>query len=102
MNGPSFQVESNSLVAHARTVDEIGDGIMAAADASRTVQTDTGAYGQLCQIVPALLNGLQQAMADGMATAAESAHETADSLRSVAAAYDDADAAAADRLRNTR
>jgi hypothetical protein len=52
--------------------------------------------------MPALLNGLQQTMVDGMATAATSARETADALRSVAAAYDSADHATAERLRNTR
>ncbi|MCM4082016.1 type VII secretion target [Paractinoplanes hotanensis] len=102
MSGPAFQVDSTALGAHARTVDSIGDGLTTAADAGRTVQTDTGAHGQLCQFVPTLLNQLQQAMADGMITAATSAHETADALRSVAAAYDSADHASADRLRHTR
>lgn len=73
-----------------------------AADAGRAVQTDTGAYGQLCQFVPALLNQLQQAMVDGMTTAATSVHEIADALRSVAAACNSADTVAADRLREFR
>jgi hypothetical protein len=98
----SFQVDSASLVAHAGEVDGIGDGLTTTAQAGRTVQTDTGAYGQLCSFVPALLNGLQQAMVDGMTTAAESVHDTAGSLRSVAVAYDAADSNSADRLRNTR
>jgi len=102
MSGPAFQVDSASLGAHASTVDHISDGLTAAAEAGQAVQTDTGAYGQLCQLVPAVLNQLQQAMVDGMVTAAASAHETTDALRSVAAAYDSADNASADRLRNTR
>jgi hypothetical protein len=97
-----FQVDAASLVSHAGEVDTIGDGLTAAAQAGLSVQTDTGAYGQLCQFVPALLNGLQQSMVDGMNTAAGSAHDTADALRSVAASYDTADSNAADRLRNTR
>jgi hypothetical protein len=56
----------------------------------------------LCQFVPDLLSGLQQDLIDGMETAARSAHETADTLRSAAASYDTADAAAADRIRNAR
>jgi Excreted virulence factor EspC, type VII ESX diderm len=102
VDASEFQVDPASLAAHAATVDRVGDGLTAAADAGRTVQTDTGAYGQLCQFVPALLNGLQRAMVDGMATAAGSVHDTAESVRSVAADYGNADAAAADRLRNTR
>lgn len=98
----AFQVNSASLVSHAGEVDGIGDGLASAAQAGRTVLTGAGAYGQLCQLVPALLNSLQQDMVDGMNTAAETVHETADSLRSVAAAYDTVDGSAADRLRNTR
>jgi hypothetical protein len=98
----AFQVDSASLVSHAGEVDTIGDGLTSAAQAGQTVQTDTGAYGQLCQFVPALLNGLQQSMVDGMNTAAGSAHDTADALRSVAASYDTADGTAADRIRNAR
>lgn len=97
-----FQVNAASLVAHATEVDRIGDGLTTAAGAGEIIRTDAGAYGQLCQIVPALLNDLQQAMIDGMTTAAGSVHETADSLRSVAAAYDAADRNAADRLKGTR
>jgi hypothetical protein len=102
MSGPAFQVHSASLASHASRVDRIGDGLADAADTSRAIQTDTGAYGQLCQFVPALLNELQQAMVDGISTAAASAHETGEAVRSVAAAYDRADAAATDRLRTTR
>jgi hypothetical protein len=102
MSEPAFQVDAASLASHAHTVDGIGDHLATAAEASRVVQTDTDAYGQLCQLMPALLNGLQQAMVDGIATAAGAAHQTADAVRSVAAAYDGADTSAADRLRNTR
>jgi hypothetical protein len=102
LSGPALQVDAASLVAHARAVDDVGDGLTTTADAGRAVQTDAGAYGQLCQFVPALLNELQQAVVDGITTAAASVHETADALRSVAAAYDGADTTAAERLRSTR
>jgi hypothetical protein len=98
----TFQVNAADLVSHAAEVDRIGEGLTLAAQAGDAVRTDAGAYGQLCQIVPALLNGLQQSMVDGMNTAATSAHDTADSLRSVAASYDTADGNAADRLHGTR
>jgi hypothetical protein len=102
MTGGQFQVNSADLVAHAGQVDGIGDGLATAQQAGEAVRTDAGAYGQLCQIVPALLNGLQQQLIDGIATAARAAHDTADSLRAVAADYSGADSSAADRLRNTR
>jgi hypothetical protein len=98
----AFQVNAASLASHAGEVDAIGDGLTAAAQAGQAVQTGAGAYGRLCQFVPALLNGLQQSMVDGMTTAAGSAHDTADALRSVAASYDATDRGAADRIRNAR
>lgn len=96
------QVNSADLVAHAGQVDGIGAGLTVAQQAGAAVQTDPGAYGQLCQFVPALLNVLQSQVIDGIATAATSVHDTADALRSVAAAYDSSDSNAADRIRSTR
>ena len=53
-------------------------------------------------LVPALLNGLQTDLIDGIGSAVTAAHDTADALRSAAADYDAADGNAADRLRKTR
>ena len=44
----AFQVDPAALVTHADEVDRTGDGLTTAAQAGRAVQTDTGAYGQLC------------------------------------------------------
>jgi Excreted virulence factor EspC, type VII ESX diderm len=96
------QVDAAALVSHAAEVDRIGGGLTTVARSGEAAGTGIGAYGRLCQFVPVLLNGLQQAMVDGMATAAESVHDTASRLRSVAAAYDAADGTAVIRLRNTR
>ena len=96
------QVNSADLMAHAAQVGVVGDGLTLAAQAGGAVRTDAGAYGQLCQFVPALLNVLESQVADGIETAAGSIHDTADALRSVAAAYDSSDSNAAERLRNTR
>ncbi|GIM89746.1 type VII secretion target [Paractinoplanes toevensis] len=100
----SGQVHVNSadLVSHAGHLDGIGDGLDQARQAGAVVRTDSGAYGQLCQIVPALLNILQTQVIDGISTAATSVHDTAEQVRAVAADYDTSDGNAADRLRNTR
>ena len=96
------QVNSAALMAHAGVVDRIADGLTIAVRAGEAMHTGAGAYGVLCQFVPVRLNGLQQAIVDGMATAAGSVHDTADRLRSVAAAYDTSDGNAVGRLRSTR
>ena len=102
MSEGQFQVKSSDLVSHASEVDGIGDGLDTAKRAGEAVRVDTRAYGQLCQFVPALLNGLQITLIDGIGSAVTAAHDTADALRSTAADYDAADGNAADRLRKTR
>jgi|SRR4051812_23912938 hypothetical protein len=102
MSGEQFQVKPSDLVSHAAEVDGIGAGLGVARQAGEAVRVDTGAYGQLCQFVPAILNGLQTHVIDGIGSAVTAAHDTADALRSTAAGYDTADGNAADRLRNTR
>ena len=96
------QVNSADLVSHAGQMDGIGDGLSTAQKAGAAVRTDAGAYGQLCQLVPALLNLLQDNAIDGIAAAATSVHDTANALRSTASDYDGSDGRAVDRIRNTR
>jgi hypothetical protein len=102
MSEGEFQVRSSDLVAHARDVDGIGDGLDIAKRAGGAVRVETGAYGQLCQFVPALLNGLQTRLIDGIDSAVAATHDTANGLRATAADYDAADGNAADRMRGTR
>lgn len=102
MSEGQFRVKSFDLVSHASQVDGIGDGLDTAKLAGEAVRVDLGAYGQLCQFVPALLNGLQTTLIDGIGRAVTAAHDTAEALRSTAADYDSTDGNAADRLRKTR
>ena len=102
MSEGQFRVKSSDLVAHAAEVDGIGDGLDTAKQAGATVRVDTGAYSQLCQFVPSILNDLQTTVIDGIGSAVTAAHDTADALRSTATGYDAADGNAADRLRKTR
>jgi len=102
MSGDQFQVKASDLVSHATEVDGIGVGLSVAQQAGEAVRVDKGAYGQLCQFVPAIVDGLQTHLIDGIGRAVAAAHDTADALRSTAADYDTSDSNAADRLRNTR
>jgi hypothetical protein len=96
-----FQVSTSALVSHAAEIDRIGDGLDTAKQAGAAAQVDSGAYGRLCQFVPALLNDLQAQVTDGIGSAVTAARDTADALRSTAADYDMSDGNAADRLRKT-
>lgn len=85
-----FQVSTSDLVSHAAEVDRIGNGLDTAKQAGAAVQVDSGAHGQLCQFVPALLNNLQARVIDGVGSAVTAARDTADALRSTTANYDTA------------
>jgi Excreted virulence factor EspC, type VII ESX diderm len=96
------QVSPADLVSHARKINRIGDGLTMAQQAGAAARMDSRAYGMLCQIVPALLDALQDKAIDGIAAAATSAHDTADAIRATAADYDGSDNRAATRMRNIR
>lgn len=100
--GDRVQVISADLTRHGGRLDGIADTLATAQQAGQAVRLGAGAYGQLCAMLPALLDGLQQVLVDGIGTAAHSVRDTAGRVRIVADAYDGADgrsAAAFDLLR---
>jgi hypothetical protein len=96
------RVNAADLVSHASEIDRIGDGLITAQQAGVAVRVDSGAYGKLCQIVPALLNILQDQVINATSTAAQSAQDIADAVRATAAGYDSSDSRAATRIRDAR
>ncbi|MEV4770455.1 type VII secretion target [Micromonospora humida] len=103
--GDGIRVDPDDLNRHAAHLDRCADSLDTAGRAGRHVQLDADAYGQLCAIMPALLDGLQQTLIDGVGTAAGSVRDTAAKLRSSAAGYRAADTRAArhlDRIRDGR
>jgi hypothetical protein len=96
------RVSTRERVGHAGQIAGIGDQLATAQQAASAVRVDSGAYGKLCQFVPALLNTLHDQMIDGIAAAACSAHDTAEALHSVAADDAGSDDRAADLERAVR
>lgn len=99
------EVTSGELTRHAGRLDGIADALGTAQQAGQAVRLGTGAYGQLCAFLPALLDGLQTVLVDGITTAAHSVRDTAGRVRTAASGYDAADtrsAAALDRIRAPR
>ena len=94
------QVKPGDLVSHARKIDRIGDGLTMAQQAGAAVRMDSGAYGMLCRIVPALLDVLQDKAIKGIGVAASSARDTADAIRATAADYVGSETRAATRIWN--
>lgn len=103
--GDSLQVTSADLRRHSGRLDGIADALATAQQAGRAVRLGAGAYGQLCAMLPVLLDGLQEVVVDGIDTAAHSVRDTAGRVRTAAGGYEAADgrsAAALDRLRAPR
>jgi hypothetical protein len=103
--GDRVEVASADLARHAGRLDAVADALTTAQQAGQAVRLGSGAYGQLCAMLPTLLDGLQQILVDGIDTAARSVRDAAGRVRSAAEGYDAADgrsAAGFDRLRTPR
>ncbi|SCF06883.1 Excreted virulence factor EspC, type VII ESX diderm [Micromonospora coriariae] len=98
-SGDGIQVDPDGLTAHAARLDRNADSLDTARQAGQHVRLSTEAYGQLCAIMPVLLDGLQRTLVDGIGTAAGSVRDTAGKLRTSAAHYRASDARAEQVLR---
>ncbi|MEU4624429.1 type VII secretion target [Actinoplanes sp. NPDC023801] len=85
------RVDPAALGAHARTVDEIAGRVATAGRRAQSVRAGPGAYGRLCAMFPPGLGDLQDALAAGVAAAADGLYDTGDRLRATARDYRAAD-----------
>ncbi|MEV4345003.1 type VII secretion target [Actinoplanes sp. NPDC049596] len=90
-----LSVRHTELATHASHVEAVADGVATAAGAGRAVRAGDGAYGQLCVMVPAMLNALQDILVDGLDRCAESLHDTGAKLRTTATEYEASDTSSA-------
>ena len=86
-------------MGHAGHVEAVADEVAAAAGAGRVVRAGSGAYGQLCVMVPAMLGVLQDILVDGLDECASSLRDTGARLRTTASEYDASDQFSASLLR---
>ena len=102
MAGDHVSVRPADLVAHAVVIEGVAGEVATAKRAGDAVRLDVGAYGKLCTIVPALLNGLSGVLVDGIDTAAGSLRDTGTRLRAAAGGYQATDEQAAATHRRIR
>jgi hypothetical protein len=100
--GEGIQVVPADLAAHAGHLDGVSDALAVARQAGASVCLGTDAYGQLCGLMPVLLDQVQRVLVDGVDAAARSVGDSADRLRTVAARYQEADARAETTLNRIR
>ncbi|RLP89322.1 ESX-1 secretion-associated protein [Micromonospora sp. BL4] len=98
-SGDSIHVDPDDLTSHAAHIDRNADRLDTARQAGQHVRLSADAYGQLCAIMPILLDGLQRTLVDGIGTAAGSVHDTAGRLRTSTDHYRASDARAEQVLR---
>src|SRR4051794_26213994 len=92
-------VRQAELVTHASSVEAVADQVATAAGAGRAVRAGTGAYGELCGMLPVLLNVLQDILVDGLDGCADSLHEGGVDLRATAAGYEASDESSANAFK---
>ncbi|MEU0546755.1 type VII secretion target [Micromonospora sp. NPDC005979] len=100
--GEGIQVDPDDLTAHAARLDRCAGSLDTAQQAGQHVRLGTEAYGQLCALMPMLLDGLQRTLVDGIGTAAGSVRDTAAKLRTSADHYRSSDAHAKHLLDEVR
>ncbi|MEU9510204.1 type VII secretion target [Micromonospora sp. NPDC048170] len=100
--GDGIHVRPEDLTAHAGRLDQVAGRLDTANRAGQHVRLGTHAYGQLCALVPMLLDDLQRTLVDGIGTAAGSVRDTAERLRVGAERYRAADTRAAQLLDQVR
>lgn len=93
--GPqTLSVSPEEIATHAETVDAFAGRSEVCAATVRQLRLDTGAYGQLCGFVPAVLNGITSTIESTSIDASGSLRETADGLRRLVSQFTAADEAA--------
>ncbi|MCG5463432.1 ESX-1 secretion-associated protein [Micromonospora sp. MED01] len=100
--GDGIQVDPDDLAAHAARLDRCASSLDTAQQAGQHVRLGTDAYGQLCAMMPVLLDGLQRTLVDSIGGAAASVRDTAGRLRVGADRYRESDAHAKHLLDGVR
>jgi hypothetical protein len=83
VNAPNVSFDPGDLASHAGHVATHADAVGTAVEAAATTTPGSDAYGQLCTMVPVLLNQLQSRIVDGLTSAEHALHDTADVLRQI-------------------
>ncbi|MEK8104906.1 type VII secretion target [Micromonospora sp. M12] len=100
--GDGIHVDPDDLTAHAARLDRCAGSIDTAQQAGQHVRLGADAYGQLCAVMPVLLDGLQRTLVDGIGAAAASVRDTAEKVRTGADRYRSSDAHAKHLLDEVR
>ncbi|GGM51579.1 hypothetical protein GCM10011608_40630 [Micromonospora sonchi] len=88
---PGFDVDSRALRQHAGSVDGVAEMVDQCRRAAGSVQLGRHAYGRLCQLIPSLLDPVQQATTNALHEATDALRRTADDVQASAIRYESGD-----------
>jgi hypothetical protein len=91
-----FAVRPDELIRHAGATDAVADAVELAARAGESVLLGAKAYGQLCQLVPALIDPIQRDTVGALRDSAVALRSAGDGVRAVARSYVATDQRSAD------
>jgi len=98
MAGDLVRFPADQVVRQAASVEEAADAMQTARSAVHDISMDTGAYGQLCQFLPAILSPIFGMGAEALYTTVDSLHETAANLRGTVTSMVGTDVAGGNRI----
>ncbi len=103
MSSPDIKVDTNEVRQHARRIDAHADGVMEAHSAAKQVSMDDNAYGVICSFLPKYwINDLENSASQGIGAGTELLTGSAQALRVLADNLDEADRAAAEKIKGKR
>jgi len=98
MAGEGYQVNAERLDSHVVHLEQIAGDIGTARSAATAVRLDVQAYGQMCLVVPIMINVLGGIVGDGLEDAVQSLRHNADQMKVMASRYREAEEQTQQRL----
>jgi hypothetical protein len=90
-----FEVQAQALRTHAGGVDQVADAVEQARSAAVSVHLGRAAYGRLCQLIPSVLDPVQEGAVSALREAVGALQQMAGDVRDTARNYETSDQHAA-------
>lgn len=83
-----YEALPGELRAHAAKLDALAERLGEAVHAARTVSMADGAYGQLCQFLPAVMRDIENQASEALTAGTKGLADTATNVRYTADEYE--------------
>lgn len=86
-----FEALPDELRAHAAKLDALAERLGQAVHAARTVSMADGAYGQLCQVLPSLMRGIEDQAGEALTAGTKGMADISTKVKYTADEYEQRD-----------